>query len=159
MRTTGIRGSSIPTRNVCCATVVQSPPQIPGGPPFIDAVTDIADAHHSGLDHGLSSLSPNCPSLTTCWDRWPSPVLMALSSCGRGHATVTASCASCARIPPGGARECVHASTPPLWLPLKCECAPLSRRPRPAPICMQRKSLDMETTPPSCTDERKCHLW
>ena len=73
--TTGIRGSSIPSRNVWCATVVQWAARIPGVAFLIDAVTGIADTARQACDHGLSVLRPNCPRPTTRWSGWPSPVV------------------------------------------------------------------------------------
>src|SRR5690348_8407178 len=58
MGTSGIRDSSIPSRNVGSATVVQSAARIPGASFFIDAVTDKADSGDQACDHVFSSLRP-----------------------------------------------------------------------------------------------------
>jgi hypothetical protein len=126
MRTTGIRGSSIPSRNVGCATVVQSPPRKPLLTPFIDAVTDIAGASQPARDHGLSSVRPNCPAPTTGWDRWPTPLLIRLSWMWRRSRNGY----SDGRVPraPDRASTLVNACTRPHLaphLPLMCERGPL----------------------------------
>ena len=136
MRTTGIRGSSIPSRNVWCATVAHSGPQIPRPGFLIDAVTDIADATHQALDHVLSSLRPNCPRPTIGWDSWPSPVLRRLSWMWRrsrnGHGSVCVTRVDHEGIAPGSrgglARERMHAFTSRPGLTPRCESAPLSGR-------------------------------
>ena len=125
MRPTGIRGSSIPSRNVCCATVVQSAARIPGGSLFIDAVTDIADSRDHGRDHGLSLLRPNCPAATIGWARWPSPLLGELSWMWRRSRNGYGE--GCVRSRPTLVNVCTRPHSPPR-LPLMCERGPLSSR-------------------------------
>ena len=142
MGTSGTRGSSIPSRNVWCATVVQSTPRIPFASILIDAVTDIVDSSDQACDHGLSSLRPDCSAPTIGRPRWPSPVYPIIFRCGAGHGTVTAAAASRARVvpfatvrmcTPSSVRTClrlVNACTrphPSSHLPLTCERSPLSR--------------------------------
>ena len=125
MRTTGTRDSSIPSRNVGCATVVQSTARNSPASPFIDAVTDIADVGDQAHDHGFSSLRPNCPPPTTGCGPWPSPVLRRFSWMWRrsrnGHRRGGVS-----RV-----ADFVNACTRPHLapdLPLMCERAPLAGR-------------------------------
>ena len=122
MRPTGIRGSSIPSRNVGCATVVQSTARISGVPLFIDAVTDIADSRDHGRDHGLSLLRPDCPAATTGWGGWPSPLLGELSRMWRRSRNGYGD--GCVRSRPALVNVCTrpHRSS---RLPPRCERGPL----------------------------------
>ena len=123
MRPTGIRGSSIPSRNVCCATVVQSAARNHGAPLFIDAVTDIADARDQACDHGLSLLRPNCPATSIGCCRWPSPLLAELLRVWRrsrnGHD------GGCVRRGSALVNVCTRPH-PSSRFPLMCERGPLA---------------------------------
>src|SRR5688572_7077089 len=94
MGTTGTRRCFISSRNVCCATVVQSGLRIPGVSLFGDALTDIADVRDRPVItyfHRYARIAPRLPSVGLVGQ----PLLSCASrECVGGHGTITRTDAS-----------------------------------------------------------------